>query len=299
MLNEFTSSSDLAWGLHWHYFSERMKKSSSKQDISNGPGRVKFFHSHTHGQPFTISTVAHALQLFNKSFIYPSKRITNPFSTIVPPTILHRTTISTLSFWLLLILHHQFTAPFQLSFPSLNWLQPSELFINNYRIRWTLSDSELILIWFRPPVPWHTSACTYLSDVYFAFNTDENHPVWESVCFSWSCSLTLASYHSRKLAFCRCETELWSQSRRERSGLKSNWAKLKQQSHATEQTEPSMHSHQAELSRPSTRFGCFVSHINSRQHAFLHALCVLHACSANQKPAIHRQAGAAWQDTPV
>src|SRR5438270_8634795 len=97
-----------------------MKKSSSKQNISNGPGRVKIFHSHTYSQLFTILTVAYALQLFNKSFIHPSKHVTNSFSTIIPPTISHRTTVSTLTFQFLPILHHQFTALFQLPFPSLN-----------------------------------------------------------------------------------------------------------------------------------------------------------------------------------
>ena len=177
MSNEFTSSPDLAWGLHWYYFSERMKKLSSKWDISNGSSRVKIFHSHTHGQLFIISTVAHALQLFNKSFIHLSKHVTNPFSTIVLLTISHRTTISTLSFQLLPILYPQFTTLFQLPFSSLNWLQSSESFINNHRIRWTLSDFKLVPMQFRPPVPWHTSAYTNLSDVYLAFSTDENHPV--------------------------------------------------------------------------------------------------------------------------
>src|SRR2546423_5896630 len=56
-----------------------MKKSSPKWDISNGPGRVKNFHSHIHGQQFAIPTVAHTLQLFNKSFIHLSIKVCYQF----------------------------------------------------------------------------------------------------------------------------------------------------------------------------------------------------------------------------
>ena len=61
------------------------------------------------------------------------------------------------------------------------------------------------------------------------------------------------------------------------------------------QTEPSLSGRVMAPSKPN--WACSVSHTNIYQWAFLHTLYMLHACSANQKSAMHGQVEAAQCDT--
>jgi len=188
-----------------------------------------FTHTHTHGQPCTLqqpsvhfnsSTTTKQLFINNKSFIHSQQSY-------------NRLSHAHHDFWVLWSIGiHPFTTnhcvlsnptPSADSNPSfinhlsfINDLSPVHMLAKNRSVSDFRVNSEhpqqLIRMHFRLQVPWHTTRCVNFSDVYHAFNTDENHSAWESICFSWCSDLIVAFSINRNLAFCHRGIELWSQS---------------------------------------------------------------------------------------